>query len=283
VTVPPLALRPEQPLRIALFDPGGLAPEGLCAALEDLEPGVQVMRLDEKEPRSALSRAARAGFEGLHMVADGSVPFGMEGLLDFPGGATLSAAEISSLLCGSRVMVLSLSPPAKPQRPGGRPPTVFRSFACVAREVDDGPTLVVPLAKIPQPEMTRFWRTFYRRFEASLDVEDAFIAATPCPMRTPIALYLKHRFGRQFFRRDGLPEIHLECSPGGAAQPIDPADASAELAVSGKLLDAVEALERKHPALGPMLRHDGLLAEERERRGKLASYLEALLARGKDR
>ena len=280
-TLPPLPLSPEQPLRLAIFDPTRLAPGALHEALDGLGPGVKPIWLEEREPRVALSRAVRAGYEGLHIVADGSVPFGVEGLLEFPGGATLSPTELISLLRGSRITLLSLSEPEEPQRCFGGPPTVFRSFARVARELDDGPTTVAPLAPIPPSELGRFWRTLYRRFAESLDVEDAFMHATPCPQRVPVVLYLRHRFGRQFVRLDRMPEMDLVSSPDAAARLNGAAEGSAALAVTGKLLNAVVALEQRYPALKRALNNKLLLTHERERQNTLTSYLEALLAREK--
>ena len=81
-------------------------------------------------------------------VADGSVPLGVEGLLDFPGGATLTPAEACQIVRGSRVAILSLSAPSEPSVGRDGLPTVFHGFARFGRAVGEGLTVVAPLAPI---------------------------------------------------------------------------------------------------------------------------------------
>jgi hypothetical protein len=238
---PPLVLLREQPLCVAVFDPAHLAPEELRAVLENLGPGMKTLWLQGQDPRAALCQAARAGVEVLHVVADGSVPLGVEGLLDFPGGATLSPEEIAVLLRGSRVTVLSLSAPAEPRCDGQGQPTVFRGFARVARVIDDGPTIVAPLAPLPPPALAQFWSTFYRRLAEALDVEDALMTATPCPMKVPIVLFLRHRAGRQFTRCDDA--LGVESERGSSAKQLGPEQAGTGSSVRGKLLDSMLDLQ----------------------------------------
>ncbi|HVK63525.1 MAG TPA: hypothetical protein VM694_03580, partial [Polyangium sp.] len=78
-----------------------------------------------------------------------------------------------------------------------------------------------------------------------------------------------------------MPEMDLVSSPDAAARLNGAAEGSAALAVTGKLLNAVVALEQRYPALKRALNNKLLLAHERERQNTLTSYLEALLAREK--
>jgi hypothetical protein len=282
VSVPPLPIARDRRLTLAVFDPEGLAPAPLRAALEDLRGVMDIVRLDPKDPREALYQAARAGVEMVHLVADGSVPLGVEGLLDFPGGATLTPMEACQMLRGSRVAILSLSAPAEPLVGHDGLPTVFHGFARFGRAVDDGLTVVAPLGPIAPPELGRFWRAFYGRFAEALDVEDALAAATPCPLVVPVVLFLRHRFGRQFTRRAADPN-DVSFDPGGAAGLASSAQLSAELAMSGDLLEAASALQKRYAALGREFPGKDLIDRERERQGALASYLDEALSRGKER
>jgi hypothetical protein len=275
-TVPPMPLAPDRPLTVALIDPDGLAPDPLRSALDDLGPAVAVVRIEEKDPRKALSEAARAGVEVVHLCADASVPLGVEGLLDFPGGATLMPAEAGELLRGSRAAILALAAPASPRVDRDGLPTVFHGFARFGRAMGDGLTVVAPLGPVAPPELARFWRTFYARFAETLDVEDALVEAAPCPLRTPLVLFLRHRFGRQFYRHAGDPD-DVSFDPGGESA-ASPAQASADLAVSGELLDAAITLQERYAALGRPFPSGALIDRERERQQALAAYLDDALA-----
>jgi hypothetical protein len=282
VSVPPLPIAPGRRLTIAVVDPAGLAPEPLGSALDEVRGAVEIVRLDSMDPREALHQAARAGAEIVHLVADASVPLGVEGLLDFSGGATLTPMEASQLLRGSRVAILSLSAPANPHVGHDGLPTVFHGFARFGRAIADGLTVVAPLGPIAPPELGRFWREFYRRFAEELDVEDALAVATPCPLVVPVVLFLRHRIGRQFTRRATDPG-DVVFDPGGAAGLASSAQVSAELAISGGVLEGAIALQNGYAALGRVFSGKDLIDRERERQSALASYLDDALSRGKER
>ena len=273
-SAPPLPIPPGQPLRVALFDPAGLAPASLVDALAAMGPEVRAERLDERDPREALGAAVRAGFEVIHLIAGASVPLGVEGLLDFPGDATLTPPEISALLRRSRAVVLAL----------GAPPEVRaeRGFTRVARGIEEGPSIVAPIAPVSIEETARFFGAFYPRLAASLDAEDALAFAAPSPNRAPFALHLRQRFGRQLVRSEPGPG-DVVFDPGGANTRPALADVCADLAIAGKLLDAARALERRYAASGRAFPGAGLLDRERDRQRGLAAYLDAALRRERDR
>jgi hypothetical protein len=280
-SVPPLPLAPGQPITVAVFDPAGLAPEPLRGALQGLGPAVAVRRLVAEDPREALREAARAGVEAVHLVADASVPLGLDGFLDFPGGATLDAMEAGHLLCGSRVALLALSAPAAPHLGRDGLPTVFHGFARFGHAIGAGLTLIAPLGPLAPPELARFWRRFYERFAEVLDVEGALIEATPCPIRTPLVLFLRHRFGSQFYRSTNDPgDVCFD--PGDGAGAIDPAHASADLAVSADLLHAAMAVRKHYAALGVKFPGEDLLEGEHERQRALAAYIDSALSQRRD-
>lgn len=279
-TVPPLPMPPDRPVNVALIDPGRAAPDAVRAALDDLGHAVRVVRIEAEDPRAALSQAARGGCEMVHIVADASVPLGMEGLLDFPGGATLSPAEAGHIVRGSRIAILTLGAPAAPRAGRDGLPTVFHGFARFGRAVGDGLTVVTPLAPMPEAEQARFLRAFYERFAETLDVEDALAVAAPCPLRAPVVLFLRHRYGRQFHRRAGGP-LDVDFEPGG--EDDERARASADLAVSSDLLDAAVTVQQRYAALGQPFPGGELIDKERERQRGLAAYLDDALSPRKDR
>lgn len=280
VSVSPLPISPGRPLTVGVFDPADLAPAPLREALEDARSHVEIVRLDSSDPRRALSQAASSGFEMVHLVADGSVPLGVEGLLDFPGGATLTPAEACEIVRGSRVAILSLSAPAEPFVGHDGLPTVFHGFARFGRAVADGLTIVAPLAPVAPNELGRFWSAFYRSFAEVLDVESALAAATPCPLLVPVVLFLRHRFGRQFTRHAANPD-DFSFDPGAAL--ASSAELSAELSMAGKLLDAAEALQKRYAELGLVFPGKEQIDKARARQGALASYIDDELCRGKER
>ena len=282
VSVPPLPILPGRRLAVGVFDPAGLAPAPLREAFEDLGSTVEIVRLDSRDPRGALEQAARAGVEMVHLVADGSVPLGVEGLLDFPGGATLTPREACQALRGSRVAILSLSAPAEPGLDHDGLPTVFHGFARFGRAVGEGLTVAAPLAPLAPLELGRFWRAFYRRFAEVLDVEDALAAAIPCPRDVPVVLFLRHRFGRQFTRHVADPD-DISFDPGSAAGLSSSVQLSAELSISGKLLEAAEAVQKRYDELGWVFPCKDQIARARERQGALASYIGSELSREKGR
>ncbi len=278
-SVPPLPLTPDRQMTIAVFDPAGLAPEPLLQAFEDIHSKVSIVRLEAKDPHRALCEAARAGVEGVHVIADGSVPLDTEGLLDFPGGAMLTSRDAHEMLHGSRAAVLALSEPSAPHLDARGLPTVYRGFARFGRAIGDGLSVVAPLGPIAPQALRSFWREFYRRFAEALDVEDALVSAAPHPLTVPMVLFLRHRFGRQFSRSAGSD---LDPAPG-AGESVDPAQVSADLSLSGSLLEAAQSLQQRYAELGLEFPGNDLIHEERERERALASYLEALLAREKSR
>lgn len=278
-SVPPLLLSPEQPLRVAFIDPACAAPAALCEALDSLAPELEIHWLDGEDPREALREAARAGFEVVHVIADGSAPLGLEGLLEFPEEveAPISPAELRSLLRGSRATLVSLTPPEVPRVGRSGLPTVFHAFTRLGHGIDWGPTLVAQIGPMPPGALRELWSAFYRRLAASLDVENAVACAAQSPPRAPVALFLRHRFGRQFSR-------HVDWSSGPIPLPGRGTEqVTTDLTVSRALLDAARTLEARYAALGFVFPGPDLLEEERERQDQLASSLDEALSDEEER
>ncbi|WP_437959781.1 hypothetical protein WME76_09140 [Sorangium sp. So ce119] len=283
--VPPLPLRPEQPLRVAVVDPTGGAPAALADALEDLGPGIEVAWIEEDDARKALSVAIRAGFEVLHVVADGAAPLGLEGLLEFSGDEedTLSPLELSAMLRGSNVTILSLTPPEIPRVGHGGMPTVHHAFARFCHDSAGCPTIAAQLGPMHPRVSREFWRAFYQRLAAALDVEDAMMSASERPLMTPVVLFLRHRFGRQFTRQDDDTRRSPAWPTSGAGQtpagdvPLTPAQVTADLSCSRDLLDAARTLEARYASLGLEFPGKALIERESQRQAGLDEALEQSL------
>ncbi|WP_437984356.1 hypothetical protein [Sorangium sp. So ce117] len=284
--VPPLSLREGQPLRVAVVDPTGGAPASLSEALEGLGSSIEVAWIEEDDARNALSAAIQAGFEVIHVVADGMVPLGLEGLLEFSGDEddTLSPLELTSMLRGSSATILSLTPPEVPRVGHGGMPTVYHAFAHFGHQSGDGPTIAAQLGPMHPRVYREFWRAFYERLAVSLDVEDAMMAASQRPLLTPVVLFLRHRFGRQFTRQGDEARRSPTWPTFGAGQtpegdvPLTPAQVTADLSCSRDLLDAAKMLEARYASLGLEFPGKGLIEREGQRQAALDEALEQSLS-----
>jgi hypothetical protein len=130
---------------------------------------------------------------------------------------------------------------------------------------------------MPPRALGELWSAFYRRLAASLDGEDAVACAAEHPLRAPVALFLRHRFGRQFSRHvDGTSTSTP--SPGRGAEQV-----TTDLSISRDLLDAARTLEARYAALGLASPCGDLLDEERERQAQLTSSLDEALSGEEER
>ncbi|XYI01371.1 hypothetical protein ACMHYB_17110 [Sorangium sp. So ce1128] len=283
--IPPLVLPDGQPLRVAVVDPTGGAPAALAEALHDLGPGVEVVWIEEDDPRRALSAAIRAGVEALHVVADGVVPLGLEGLLEFSGDEedTLSALEVAAMLRGSSVTIVSLTPPEIPRVGHAGMPTVYHAFARFGHDSGGAPTIAAQLGPMHPRVSREFWRAYYQRLAAALDVEDAMMSASQRPLVTPVVLFLRHRLGRQFAREGeetrrspSWPTLGTGQTPSDGV-PLTPAQVTADLACSRDLLDAARELEARYASLGLEFPGKGLIERETRRQASLDEAIDQSL------
>ncbi|WP_437679668.1 hypothetical protein [Sorangium sp. So ce131] len=274
---PPLPVLEGEPLRVAVIDPAGGAPVALSDALSSLGPGVEVVWIEQEDPCKAIAEAASAGCQVLHLVADGAVPFGLEGLLELScdEDETISPRELAAMLRGSRVAVLALTPPESPRIGHLGMPTVFHAFARFGHDSGEGPTIVAQLGPMPPPAIRDFWSAFYERLAASFDVEDAMSSAAQRPLVTPVVVFLRHRLGRQFCRPD---DPALRCpawtTVGTGQTPSDQvlltvAQVTADLSITRELLDAARRLETRYTSLGLDFPGARAVAEEHKRQCRL--------------
>ncbi len=149
--------------------------------------------------------------------------------------------------------------PRSPRRrlPAGprRLPAVYHAFAHFGHQSGDGPTIAAQLGPMHPRVYREFWRAFYERLAASLDVEDAMMAASQRPLLTPVVLFLRHRFGRQFTRQGDDARRSPTWPTFGAgrprrATPLTPAQVTADLRAPRDLLDAAKTLEARYARSG---------------------------------
>lgn len=217
-----------QGLRLAVI--GAEAEPGLTQALSGLPAPMNVRFIDGPLP-PALRQAAREDFELVHLVADGTVSLGFDGILH-ARDETLSPVELRAALAASRVTILALSPPAQPKTVDDVP-SVFRAFTHLGSGCQTGPTLVAPVGSLGPWDDQMFWGRFYTQLAAKLSVEEALLEARATGPAPPVALFLRHRLGREFSWR----------STGDAS--VDPARLSAHVKASRELLQNLEAIDAR--------------------------------------
>ncbi len=251
----------EHGLRLALIHEPARTPPPLAAALAQPVPGLTVVPL-AGPVRQALHRAAREGFELVHLVADGSVSLGGEGVLALGDGERVAPREVSSLLAGSRVSVLALTPAVSSRLSPGEVPTVFRAFAHLGYSAHPLPSLVAPVGPLVDKQVEEFWRLFYRTLAESLSVEEAVVRGRAAASAPPMALFLRHRLGREFVR------------PTARATPmVEPTRLSADLQVARQLVEQLRAVDSNFAGLEGNISGTPLLERESARQEQVEQGL----------
>lgn len=197
----PAPLTPlENGLRLAVC--GSQPPPGLQAALEQCGAAVHLIQLGSNV-RQALQEAVKTGCELVHIIADGTVSLAFEGLLSYvlPDGtsAALTSSELDRILLGSRVSLISLSAPDLPLDPD-QAPTAYRAFSYLSRLRQAPPTILAQHGPLPPPQAEGFWAVFYQELADRLSIEEAVVSARTSVPGLPLALFLRHRAGREFRR-----------------------------------------------------------------------------------
>lgn len=257
----------EQPkLRLAFIHNLERTPVALRDALSNLQ-NVDVVPITAP-PREALHRAGRDRFELVHLVAGGQVSLAAEGILelfDHEESTRLAPSELSSLLFGSRVSVLGLTPAEVHTASFEEIPTVYRAFTFLGKSRHALPTIVSPLGPLPESRLHEFWRSFYEGLAETLSVEDAVIRGQTGGSPSPMALFLRHRLGREFIRKPTW-------SP---ADEVQPTQINAELQVSRSFLDELHAVDSKYSNLEDNVTGSSLVEKESKRQDRLDDALTA--------
>ncbi|MEZ0241537.1 MAG: hypothetical protein ACAH65_12145, partial [Chloroflexota bacterium] len=183
---PPEAATPLVPctgkLRLGVVDPRERAARAFTGALETLGDRLEVVRLSGGV-RAALRQAAEQGIELVHLVAGASVTSSYDGWLEIPGGdeTPLAPTEVVSLLRGSRVRLMGITPPADDPATisVGRfaMPVAYRAFTYFATSPQALPTIVAPLGPMDDSQVMDFWTAFYGSLGETFEIEGSMAAA----------------------------------------------------------------------------------------------------------
>lgn len=226
-------------LRLAFIHDPSYTPQPLQDALTNLTGTIEVIDLPEF-PRKALEQVVKEGYELVHLVADGVVSSAYEGILYFHGGRStspeLSPGELSSMLRGSRVSLLTLSEqqyksPDVIDIGGQLVPSVYRAFAYLASSRLPLPSMVVPFGPLEPSDMHAFWNNFYNNLGETLSVQRAIARSRIRDYPAPAGLFLRHLHEVLFRRQSAATK---------SSQP-DPSAIGAELQVSQNVIQQLKA------------------------------------------
>ncbi|MGA9998098.1 MAG: hypothetical protein WBP93_21975 [Pyrinomonadaceae bacterium] len=273
----PLVPLEKTKLRLAFIHDPARTSDALRAALLGLSKSasIQVVPMTGS-PRDALSRAAREKFELVHIVADGTVSLAYEGILELGSDKTerIAPSELSSMLFGSRVSILGLSPVETLQTSDATQctPTAYRAFVCLGASRQVLPTIVTPLGPLSQLQQKKFWSRFYQGLATSLSVEDAMSKAQESGPPAAVALFLRHRLGREFVRSKVSRSRGAKAASATTAKAA-PNVISADLQVSRSLLDDLRAVDSKYANLSDNITDTPSAAAESTRQDNLDAAL----------
>jgi hypothetical protein len=268
---PPLVPLRDEMLRLAIIGPRSAAPEELQRAL-DAPVSYFSASWFPGEPRKAIERAVEEGYELVHIIADGLISLGLEGILQI-GEHRLSPRQLRLAVNNTRVTLITLSPPAEPRLDAGTP-TVYRAFAHLGSGGRCSATMLAPVGPMPSWRMEGFWRQFYAGLAETLSIEDALLhCQTPGPP-VPVAVFLRHRLVRQFSRR-ALAQSFAAFE--STASTPDPTLIQAELKASRRLLQQLEAIDSKFAGLEGGVTRSDVLERERGRQQELERSLKPWL------
>ncbi|HEX7317618.1 MAG TPA: CHAT domain-containing protein [Pyrinomonadaceae bacterium] len=258
------------PLRLALLHQPQHTHPSLLDAFSALPPSIQLVPLDGP-PHKVLEEVAREGYELLHIVSDGVVSLGHEGILLFHGagesGRQVSPGELSSLLRGSRVGLVCLSTqdygnPDYMNITGRRVPSAYRAFTYLGGSRLPLPTVVTPLGPLKQGEARNFWGSFYENLAQSLSPQRAFNHAQAACGTLPVALFLRHTQDVLFRDR---PQAASPDAP-------DPTDLGAALSFSHELIAQLRTHRETYGEVSEGLSQ--FIASEEERQQELSEALD---------
>jgi hypothetical protein len=254
--LPPDEYPPEVPIstdgpRLALiFDPQR-PPDSLLQTLKQI-PQMKVIPLTGN-PREALQQVVKEGYEIVHIVGDGIVSLACDGILYLAqdqAAPELAPTELSSLLHGSRVMLLSLTTHAG-DNPDTIPmadrfvPSAYRAFIYLGSADLPLPSIVAPLGPIFDWLREMFWNQFYSTLATTCDLEAAMREAQSLSHGPiPMALFLRYRSGRVFIHREKRRSLFKSAQEAVIEE--NPKQAFDELVVSQNLVDRLSLLKGEY-------------------------------------
>jgi hypothetical protein len=206
----------------------------------------------------------------VHVFSDGAISGALEGIL-YDHAATndradLPPSELSHILSGSRVSVLTLSPDKHPtpdgiQIGGRRVLSAYRAFAYLGGSTLPLPTIMAPLGPVPDAMMATFWNRFYSGLLSSWHLTGSLHAAQQSsPFPLPMALFCRHAGGKLFQKDEGAAAVQSR-----------PVEVRMELLQSEELTSGLGSLKEKYGELPDSVRE--LLDKETNRQVRLRSEL----------
>jgi hypothetical protein len=245
------------PLRLGLIDPGDGIPDAFRRLVAGLGGDLQVVALSGRL-REALREAVSQGLELLHVVAGASVTSAYDGVLEFAGSREdpIKSSELASILRGSRVQLLGLTPPrddpSRSRSAYSGSPSAYRAFTYFATSPYPLPSVVLPVGPMDDDQVVTFWSTFYPAVAASLDLESAMLDAQRTRI-VPVGLFLRQLQVAAFKRVTDQPAV-------------EPSVAGVELESSQELLRQLDELN----SLGvKAVKLDRLVEREHRRQERL--------------
>ena len=186
-----------------------------------------------------------------------------------------SPSELSSLILGSRISILSFSAPTsntteKEWIAGYLLPKVYRAFCSLGSSSLPLPTIVAPVGATDDPEMTKFWQGFYSGLGEHGDTLKAMAAGLKGQSSLAMALFQRHSESRVF----------TQISADQQTKIVDPTQVVAALQISEQLVQQLKAQFGKYSAMPESFK--GLLLREIERQERLKTELEPWIETGRD-
>lgn len=178
-----------------------------------------------------------------------------------------SPSELSALLRGSRISILSLSSPkstnTEPDRIDGYLlPQVYRAFCSLGSSTLPLPTIIAPVGATDDPEMTRFWRGFYAELGEHLDITKAMAGGLKGQPPLAMAMFQRHSDAQVFTRISAEQQEHT----------VDPTQLDFALQFSQELVTQLKAQFGESESMPESFKK--LLSKETTRQARLKAELE---------
>lgn len=184
-----------------------------------------------------------------------------------------SASQLHAMLHGSRVALLSLSPPTtddddRERLQGTLLPSVYRAYSAIGNSLLSLPNILAPLGACDSDALSKFWQSLYKRL-ASPDcysVEEGLAAALHEEPTVLMSLFLRQRLGREF-------TAHV---PARAATMEEPTRACANLQVARSLLEQLRAIDENYKDIDSQVASTADVHQECQRQAEVEQEIASL-------
>jgi len=184
------------------------------------------------------------------------------------GVQTCTPGELAQIVRGSRVTLVSLSPQKSAVTAAEKLidrllPSVFHSFAAFGSAPAALPTMLLPVGRVPDQQVSLFWPAFYSALAQTNDIELSVRQARAVSGPLPAALFLRHRLRRQFVRSASATAGNIADQPQLIAS---------ELAASRAYIERIREIESNY-GTDAGITGSGAIHRELERHKELESKL----------